>query len=91
MAAVYLDPSASISQRVDDLLSRMTLEEKAAQIVGVFPAAFMGPDGPDVDKMAESIPHGVGHLCMGGVWRANRVNWRCGSTRSSNGFVTTPG
>ncbi|MYA75223.1 MAG: beta-glucosidase [Acidimicrobiaceae bacterium] len=66
MAAAYLDPSVSIRQRVDDLLSRMSLEEKAAQIVGIFPAMFMGPDGPDVDKMAELIPHGVGHLCVGG-------------------------
>ncbi|MYK00212.1 MAG: hypothetical protein F4028_14645, partial [Acidimicrobiaceae bacterium] len=64
MAAAYLDPSVSIRQRVDDLLSRMSLEEKAAQIVGIFPAMFMGPDGPDVDKMAELIPHGVGHLCV---------------------------
>ena len=30
MAAAYLDPGVPISQRVDDLLSRMTLEEKAA-------------------------------------------------------------
>lgn len=66
MAAPYLDPGVSISKRVDDLLSRMTLREKAAQIVGIFPAVFMGPDGPDVDKMAKLIPHGVGHLCMGG-------------------------
>ena len=91
MAAVYLDPSVSISQRVDDLLSRMTTEEKAAQIVGVFPAVFMGPDGPDVDKMAESIPHGVGHLCMGGglaseprelALRINAIQqWLCENTR----------
>ncbi|WP_419927833.1 glycoside hydrolase family 3 N-terminal domain-containing protein [Candidatus Poriferisocius sp.] len=49
-----------------DLLSRMTLEEKAAQVVGVFPGMFMGPAGPDPDKMSELIPHGVGHICMGG-------------------------
>lgn len=30
---VYLDPSLSIEKRVEDLLSRMTLEEKAAQMV----------------------------------------------------------
>ena len=65
-AAAYLDPSVPINQRVGDLLSRMTLEEKAAQVVGVFPMMFMGADGPDPDKMAEAIPHGVGHICMGG-------------------------
>ncbi len=60
------DPSLSISEQVADLLARMTLEEKAAQVVGVFPGMFMGPAGPDPDKMSELIPHGVGHICMGG-------------------------
>ncbi len=65
-APPHLDSSLPISERVADLLSRMTLEEKAAQVVGVFPAMFMGHSGPDPDKMSQVIPHGVGHLCMGG-------------------------
>jgi beta-glucosidase len=32
-APIYLDPSKPISVRVDDLVSRMTLEEKASQLV----------------------------------------------------------
>jgi beta-glucosidase len=31
--ALYMDPSQPVSARVDDLLSRMTLEEKASQLV----------------------------------------------------------
>ena len=62
----YRDPRVPIAERVADLLSRMTLEEKAAQVVGVFPTVFMGPSGPDPHKMREIIPHGVGHICMGG-------------------------
>ena len=60
------DSNLPIPERVADLLSRMTLEEKAAQVVGVFPGMFMGPTGPDPDKMSQMIPHGVGHICMGG-------------------------
>ena len=60
------DLNLPIPERVADLLSRMTLEEKAAQVVGVFPGMFMGTTGPDPDKMSELIPHGVGHICMGG-------------------------
>ena len=60
------DSNLPISERVADLISRMTLEEKAAQVVGVFPGMFMGPTGPDPEKMSELIPHGVGHICMGG-------------------------
>ena len=62
----YRNPSLPTAERVADLLSRMTLDEKAAQVVGVFPAMFMGPSGPDPDKMRNTIPHGVGHICMGG-------------------------
>ncbi len=35
---VYLDPGAPLEQRVDDLVARMTLEEKAAQMQDVAPA-----------------------------------------------------
>jgi beta-glucosidase len=34
----YMDPSLPIQQRVDDLVSRMTLDEKAAQMINTAPA-----------------------------------------------------
>ena len=34
--AIYKDPNASIEDRLDDLLSRMTIAEKAAQMMGVW-------------------------------------------------------
>lgn len=36
---LYKNPSAAATSRVKDLLARMTLEEKAAQMMGVAPAA----------------------------------------------------
>src|SRR5712675_417102 len=33
----YLDPSLPTQQRVDDLVSRMTLDEKAAQLINTAP------------------------------------------------------
>ncbi|WP_419925156.1 glycoside hydrolase family 3 N-terminal domain-containing protein [Candidatus Poriferisocius sp.] len=65
-SAHHRDAGLPIAERVADLMARMTLEEKAAQVVGVFPAVFMGPNGPDLDKLSQMIPHGVGHICMGG-------------------------
>jgi beta-glucosidase len=59
-------PELPIAERVAELLSRMTLEEKAAQVVGIFPMELVGSAGPDPQKMSEKIPHGVGHICMGG-------------------------
>ncbi|HSY67111.1 MAG TPA: hypothetical protein VK813_00595, partial [Edaphobacter sp.] len=34
----YLDPSLPNQQRVDDLVSRMTLDEKVAQLINTTPA-----------------------------------------------------
>lgn len=36
---LYKDPSASIDDRADDLLARMTLEEKVAQLATMYPNA----------------------------------------------------
>lgn len=37
----YKDPSLPVEQRVEDLLARMTLEEKAAQLCGDLPPAYI--------------------------------------------------
>ena len=38
---LYKDPSQPVDVRVEDLLSRMTLEEKAAQLCGDLAASFI--------------------------------------------------
>ncbi|MBC9725714.1 glycoside hydrolase family 3 N-terminal domain-containing protein [Streptomyces sp. TRM68367] len=71
--APWRDPSLPASARVDDLLSRMTLEEKTAQLYGVWVGAET--DGGDVaphqhemtagstdDEWAELIAQGLGQL-----------------------------
>jgi beta-glucosidase len=44
---LYKDPTQSIELRVRDLLSRMTLEEKAAQLIGIWltKAKIQTPEG----------------------------------------------
>src|SRR5205085_11968340 len=37
-APAYLDPNAAIEKRVDDLIGRMTLDEKISQMLDVAPA-----------------------------------------------------
>ena len=38
---IYKDRSRPVAERVEDLLSRMTLEEKAAQLCGDLPASVL--------------------------------------------------
>jgi beta-glucosidase len=53
----YMDPSLPIQQRVDDLVSRMTLDEKAAQMISTAPGIpRLGV--PAYDWWNEG-PHGV--------------------------------
>ncbi|MHC0441069.1 glycoside hydrolase family 3 N-terminal domain-containing protein [Flavobacterium sp. 3-210] len=51
--AVYLDKNAAIEARVKDLLSRMTLEEKAGQLNQINYGMFTGPDNKVDDEKAK--------------------------------------
>ncbi|MBQ0828655.1 glycoside hydrolase family 3 N-terminal domain-containing protein [Streptomyces tagetis] len=68
--APWRDPALTAAARVDDLLSRMTLEEKTAQLYGVWVGAATDGDGvaPLQNQMSadhdwdELITHGLGQL-----------------------------
>jgi beta-glucosidase len=55
--ALYLDPSLPIQQRVDDLVSRMTLDEKVAQLINTTPA-IPRLNVPAYDYWSEGL-HGI--------------------------------
>ncbi len=60
---VYKDPAAGLSQRVDDLLGRMTLEEKIAQMLTVWGGKvdlFDANEQFDATKAAARYPDGIG-------------------------------
>ena len=68
---IWRDPERSASERVEDLLSRMTLTEKIAQLYGVWVGADAEGDGvaPHQHELADEpvdwpalIPHGLGQL-----------------------------
>jgi beta-glucosidase len=64
-AAVYKNAKASVDARVDDLLKRMTLEEKIAQIITVWDskAEVLDANGEfDAAKMSKKFPDGVGQF-----------------------------
>jgi beta-glucosidase len=58
----YLDPALPIDVRVDDLVARMTLDEKLAQIGCVWSTQLVDGDAFSPDKAARTMPHGTGHV-----------------------------
>ena len=69
----YQDPSLSVHDRARDLLKRMTIEEKAAQMMAVWmtkpndrstrpndPLPAMGKFSPSAAQ--KTMPHGIGHF-----------------------------
>ncbi len=59
---LYKDSSKPVSERVEDLLSRMTLEEKAAQLCGDLPAGFMKDGEVSLELLREKYPDGHGRF-----------------------------
>ncbi|MBN1191464.1 MAG: glycoside hydrolase family 3 C-terminal domain-containing protein [Dehalococcoidales bacterium] len=62
----YRDSSATIDVRVSDLLGRMTLDEKLAQIGGVFASRLMENEGFSAERALSAIPNGIGHISAAG-------------------------
>ncbi|HTY00895.1 MAG TPA: glycoside hydrolase family 3 N-terminal domain-containing protein [Bacteroidota bacterium] len=62
----YKNPSLAIDDRVDDLLQRMSLEEKVAQMKCVWRLKgelLLDEHGnPDVARFRKNLPHGVGQI-----------------------------
>ena len=61
----YKDPAAPIKMRVDDLLARMTLEEKAAQMCSMWfgKAAIIDAKGQFApDKASKALTNGIGQI-----------------------------
>jgi beta-glucosidase len=58
----YRDRTLSADTRAHDLLARMTLDEKLAQIVGVWATSLRDDTGFSVEKARRELAHGIGHL-----------------------------
>ncbi len=58
----YRDPERDADSRLKDLLGRMTLEEKLAQLGGVRAGELAGAEGFDEAAAERWLAHGIGHV-----------------------------
>ena len=72
--AGYQDATRSVPERVDDLLGRMTLEEKVAQLTGILPFDLLGPAGLRRQLMEQHLADGVGEISAGGLLSPDPAN-----------------
>jgi len=76
-AIIYKNPKMPIAERVEDLLSRMTLEEKIGQLNSPVPTQMV--KDRDTDSMVEACRKFVGGTLVpnvgpaGGIWATSRI------------------
>ncbi len=58
----YRNPALPIEERVEDLLSRMTLEEKVAQLCGNLSPSFLVDGKVDLEMLRKNFPNGHGRF-----------------------------
>ena len=60
---IYKDPSQTVDRRVEDLLSRMSLDEKVAQLLTIWEqkSKVETPDGRfSAERASAAFPNGIG-------------------------------
>ncbi|MEI9994423.1 MAG: glycoside hydrolase family 3 N-terminal domain-containing protein [Rhizomicrobium sp.] len=89
-APLYKDASAPIPARVEDLLKRMTLEEKVAQIGTIWnnKDSILTPDGKfDPAKAGAQLPYGVGQIARPGDLEGTKRTGRSRDTREATALI----
>ena len=58
------DSERELVKLVDKVYDRLTLEEKAAQLYGIYPGELLVDGKVSLEKCREILPYGVGHICQ---------------------------
>ncbi|MEJ0026254.1 MAG: glycoside hydrolase family 3 N-terminal domain-containing protein [Rhizomicrobium sp.] len=89
-APLYKNAAAPIPARVEDLLKRMTLEEKVAQIGTIWnnKDTILKPDGTfDPAKASAQLPYGIGQIARPGDLQGTTRTGAARNTREATALV----
>lgn len=53
-----------LQKQVDQVYARLSVEERVAQLYGIYPSEIMEDGKVSLEKCREKIPYGVGHICQ---------------------------
>lgn len=87
---LYKNAAAPVAARVEDLLKRMTLEEKVAQIGTIWQNkdSVLGPDGSfDPAKASTSLPYGIGQIARPSDFQGTKLDGRGRNTREATTLI----
>ncbi len=87
---LYKDATAPIDARVNDLLARMTLEEKVAQIGTIWQNkdTVLGADGAfDAAKAGAQLPYGIGQIARPSDFQGTKIEGRGRNTRDATRLI----
>jgi beta-glucosidase len=87
---LYKDAAAPIPARVEDLLKRMTLEEKVAQIGTIWQNkdTLLNPDGTfNPDKASAQLPYGIGQIARPGDLEGTTRKGVARNTRETTALI----
>src|SRR5688572_26567433 len=74
------------SRRADELLRKMTVEEKAMQLSSVFPLALFDTNGPIGEQLDAQLKHGIGHVSALGLIGHKAPETLAKSVNAAQGF-----
>ena len=64
VSACKSDPEKALRKQVNAIYDRLSLEEKAAQLYGIYPGDLLVDGKVSLEKCREIIPYGLGHICQ---------------------------
>ena len=89
-APLYKDAAAPVAARVEDLLKRMTLEEKVAQIGTIWQNkdSILDADGTfDAVKAGAQLPYGIGQIARPSDLEGTKRTGRARNTREATALI----